>query len=280
MVEGPFGNNNAAPRRTAVPGYVKLLGLAALAVVLLLMANPFTIVPGGSRGVVLTAGKIEQVVLDEGLHVVIPFVQTVKKISVRVDKEDIKTNAASKDLQTVDVSAIINWSLSPESVAMIYQKYGDLEQVNQRFVTPISQSVIKTETAKRNAEELLQQRQQLQQSIEDGLRVELAKEKIILSNVSLTNIQFSQEFNHAIEAKQVAQQQAQQAYYLAEKAKNEANALREQARGQADAQKLIVESLDDKILRRMWIEKWDGKLPTVVTNGSSLLQIPTDGKDK
>lgn len=259
------------------------IGIAIL--LLVIMANPFTVVPGGSRGVVTTMGKIEPNVLGEGLHLVVPFIQDVHKTSVRVDKENIETDAASKDLQQVKVGATVNWSLSPDAVSSAYQKYGTLEDITDRFVKPMSQAAIKIQTAQKNAEELLQQRAALQDAIESALREELSKEHIILSNVSITNIDFSQEFNKAIEAKQVAQQQAQQAAYSAERAKNEAQALREKAKGEADAeierakgsseaQKLMVASLTPEILRRQWIEKWDGHLPTMVTNGSPLIQIP------
>lgn len=257
-------------------------------VIVALLAAPFTIVPGGSRGVVTTMGKIEPDVLGEGFHFVIPFIQGVNKISVRVDKEEIETDAASKDLQQVKVGATINWSLEPEAVAAAYQKYGSLEDITSRFVNPMGKSVIKIQTAQKNAEELLQQRAILQDSIEAALRKELSKEHIILSNVSITNIDFSADFNKAIESKQVAQQQAQQAAYLAERAKNEAQALREKAKGEADAeierargsseaQNLMLKTLTPLILQRQWIDKWDGKLPTVTTGNAPMIQIPVGG---
>jgi regulator of protease activity HflC (stomatin/prohibitin superfamily) len=280
--------------------------VAMTGVALVLLLNSFQVIEGGNRGVKITLGTIDETVLAEGVHLKVPFITTIKETSVRVEKTDVETEAASKDLQVLRVKTILSWQIVPEKVSYIYRKYGDIEQLKSRLILPEALSSIKTASSVRNAETLLQQRQAYEESIFNSLTQKLLKEGIVLNNINVGNIEFSEEFNNAIEAKQVAQQQAQQAFYLAEKAKNEAVALREKAKGEAgaeierakgsseaeierakgssqaeverakgaaEAQSLMAKTLTPEILQRDWIIKWDGKLPVTTVGDSSKLLV-------
>ena len=136
------------------------------------------------------------------------------------------------------------------------------------------QEVFKSSTAKYDATTLITDRAGVKADAQKGLEDRLSKYGIIVTDISITNFSFSAEFTQAIEAKQVAQQQAQQAVFNAEKAKQDAFAAIESARGQAESQRLQQETLTPLLVQKLYLEKWDGKLPTYVSDGSTLFQIP------
>jgi regulator of protease activity HflC (stomatin/prohibitin superfamily) len=261
-----------------------VLGLIGIA------KNSFQVVEGGHRGVRITLGEIDEKPLGEGLHFKIPFITIIHETTVRVEKTDVQTQAASKDLQNLKVQAVVSWQISPASVAKIYRKFGDEYQLVSRLILPEALSSIKAASTQRSAENLLQQRQAFEEAILKDLSMRLIKEGVILAGVNISNFDFSAEFNQAIENKQVAQQQAQQAYYLAERAKNEAQALREKAKGEADAeierargtaeaQTMLAKTLTAQILHQQWIAKWNGNLPTTIAGNDTNLLLSLPKKD-
>jgi regulator of protease activity HflC (stomatin/prohibitin superfamily) len=277
------GNTVLTPgNRKKVPGLWILGGVIAV-----LLSQSFVVVEGGHKGVVVTLGKIAEEPLTEGVHVVWPILTTVKHISTRIENTQLQTEAASKDLQNLVVNAVVNWSVNPDKVVDLYRRYGDLREMQNRMIVPYSLSVLKSESTKYAAESLLQNRRDYEQKVSSALSARLQGEGIQVQDVNIAQFEFTPEFNRAIENKQIAQQEAQKAFYLAEKSKNEAQALREQAKGEADAaierargqseaQKQLNQTLTRAILTYQWISKWDGKLPTVMTSDDSslLLNLP------
>ena len=121
--------------------------------------------------------------------------------------------------------------------------------------------------------ELKEKRQELKKDIDELLVSRLANYGIVLSDVSIIDIKFSDEFNKAIEAKQVAEQEAKQAIFKAEQAKNDAVARVNMAEGQAKAQQLQQQALSPELLQKMAIDKWDGRFPTYMGTTLPFLQI-------
>lgn len=256
----------------------KILLVGFIVIVVTMFLLPFTIINAGERGVVMNFGKVSDNVLNEGLHFRMPIVQTVKKISVRVQKNDVKAEAASKDLQDVNMEVVINYHIDPTKVNKVFQEIGDNEDVYERIIAPNTNEIVKAATAQFTAEEIVKKRQELKGNIDKGLYERLISYGIVLDDVSLTNVDFSQEFNAAIESKQVAEQEAQKAKFIADKAIREAEARVNQAKGEAEAQRLQQQTLTAELLQKMWIEKWDGELPSVVSENSPLLQMPMPKK--
>lgn len=241
--------------------------------VLLLLAmifKPFTIVNTGDRGVVMRFGKVQNVILDEGIHPIIPIVNSVKKISVRVQKTDIESQAGTKDLQVITVALALNWHIDPAQVSNVYQRVGDREQIVNTIILPAITEVLKAATPNKTAEQILKERAELKAEIDNKIKLRLAAYGIQVDDVSLVNVAFSPEFTRAIEAKQIAEQEAKQADYIALKAKKEAEAEVNRARGQAEAQKLLRQNLTPQILQKQAIEKWDGRFPQVMGGSNSL----------
>lgn len=243
--------------------------------VLIIIAFPFTMVDAGHRGVVMNYGKVQNQILDEGLHWRTPFVQSVKKIDVRVQRSDVKAAAASKDLQDVSMSVVVNYRIDPKKVNSVYQKIGDNKEVFERIIAPNTDEVVKASSARFTAEEIIQKRSELKRLIDEALMIRLTDYGVILDDVSLTEIDFSAEFNAAIEAKQVAEQRVQEARFIAEKAEQDAQAAINRATGEAEAQRLQQQSLTPLMIQKMWIEKWNGDMPRVVSGDSAtLFNIP------
>jgi regulator of protease activity HflC (stomatin/prohibitin superfamily) len=248
-------------------------------IVLLFVAiflKPFAIVNAGERGVVMRLGQVQDTVLSEGIHPLVPIVTSVKRLSVRVQKNDFKADAASKDLQKVTTELTVNWHMDPRRVNKIYQQVGDSEQIVNRIVTPAVSEVLKAATAKKTAEEIITKRTELKDEIDNNLKKRLAAYGLLVDDVSLVNFSFSPEFSKAIESKQIAEQEAKQAEFVALKATKDAEAEVNRAKGQAEAQRLQRQTLTPELLQKQAIEKWNGQFPTVMGGSGALPFINLD----
>ncbi len=242
-------------------------------IVLLFVAiafKPFAIVNAGERGVLMRLGKVQDTVLDEGVHLILPFVTSVKRLSVRVQKNDFKSDAASKDLQKVITDLAVNWHIDPRRVNRIYQQVGDETQIVNGIITPAVSEVLKAATAKKTAEEIITKRTELKDEIDKNLKTRLVAYGIMVDDISLVNFSFSPEFSRAIEAKQIAEQEAKQAEFVALKATKDAEAEVNRAKGQAEAQRLQRQTLTPELLQKQAIEKWNGQFPTVIGGNGAL----------
>ncbi len=251
---------------------LSIIGIVAI-IIFFFSINPFVQIGAGERGVVMNWGQVQDRILSEGLHLRIPVMQAVQKVSVRVQKSDVKTSGASKDLQDVGLELVVNWKINTSKVNKVYQTIGDERAVLDNIVIPAVSEMAKAASAKKTAEEIITKRQELKKDIDELLVSRLANYGIILSDVSIIDIKFSDEFNKAIEAKQVAEQEAKQAIFKAEQAKNDAVARVNMAEGQAKAQQLQQQALSPELLQKMAIDKWDGRFPTYMGTTLPFLQI-------
>ena len=235
-----------------------------------LILKPFAIVGAGERGVMMRFGKVDNAILDEGIHPIFPIVTSVKTLTVRVQKTDLKADAASKDLQKVSTDLAINWNIDPAKVNQVFQQVGDEEQIVNSILSPAISEVLKAATSKKTAEEIITQRTQLKTEIDNSLKNRLAPYGVIVRDVSLVNFGFSPEFSKAIEAKQIAEQEAKQAEFTVKKATQEAQAEVNRAKGQAEAQRLQRQTLTPELLQQQAIKKWNGQFPTVMGGNGAL----------
>lgn len=255
-------------------------GIVGLIIIVLvvLAAFPVAFVGAGERGVIFNnVSGVEDRILGEGIHLRVPFVQSVHKMSIKVQKNDVKAEAASKDLQTVSTDIVVNWHLDAGKVNKVYQNIGDEKVIVDRIIVPAVNEVVKAATAKYTAEESISKRQQLKTDIDTILTDRLITYNVILDDVSIVNIDFSPEFNKAIESKQIAEQDAKRAQFVADMAAKEAEAEVNRAKGSAEAQRLQQTTLTELLLQKQYLEKWDGHLPTYVAgnSGTMLFNLPT-----
>ena len=242
--------------------------LTLMIVFLAIMSKFFVIVNAGERGVMMQFGKVQEQVLGEGLHIILPIVHTVKKLSVRVQKQESSAEASSKDLQDVFADVALNWHIIPEEANAIFQQIGDEKAVVDRIINPAVEEVLKAVMAKYTAEEIITKRGEVKGGVDDFLTSRLAAYHIAVDDVSLVHVHFSERFSDAVEAKQIAEQEAKRGEFLALKAVKEAEAKVNLAKGEAEVQRLLRDNLTAELLERQAIEKWNGKLPLIVGDGS------------
>jgi prohibitin 1 len=248
------------------------MSLSILLVVIIFW--PFVVVNAGERGVLMKFGEVQETILGEGLHLVIPIVNSVKRLSVRVQKQEISAEASSKDLQEVYTDVALNWHILPEEANAIFQQIGDEKEVVDKIINPAVEEVLKAVMAKYTAEEIITKRGEVKAGVDDLLTTRLKNYHIAVDDISLVHVHFSERFSDAVEAKQIAEQEAKRAEYVAIKAAKEAEAKVNLAKGEAEAQGLLVRTLTSEILQKQAIEKWNGKLPTVMGNeGLKLLEL-------
>jgi prohibitin 1 len=255
-----------------------ILAGGGIVLLMLLFFRPFAIVNAGERGVVMRLGRVQDGVLDEGFHFILPFITSVKTMTVRVQRSDIKAQAASKDLQDVTTEMALNWHIEPTKANTVFQQLGDETQILERIINPAVSEVLKAATAKKNVEEILTKRTELKNEIDQALKIRMTRYGLAVDDVSLVDFGFSAEFNKAIEAKQVAEQEAKQAEFVALKAKKDAEADVNRAKGQAESQRLQRLTLNAELLQKQAIEKWDGKFPTYMGGNNALPFINVNPK--
>jgi regulator of protease activity HflC (stomatin/prohibitin superfamily) len=225
---------------------------------------PFVIVNAGERGVMMQFGEVQEKILGEGIHLIIPIANTVQKLSVRVQKQQISAEASSKDLQEVFTDVALNWHIIPKEANAIFQQIGDENAVVERIINPAVEEVLKAVMAKYTAEEIITKRGEVKAAVDNGLSARLSSYHIQVDDISLVHVHFSERFADAVEAKQIAEQQAKQAEFIALRAIKEADAKVNLAKGEAEAQRIIGTTLSPEILQKQVVDKWDGKLPLVV----------------
>ena len=231
-------------------------------------------VPTGHTGIVTTFGKVENYTLEAGVHFINPFSRVVK-IDNRTQKATAELSAFSSDIQEVSVSYTINYCIDKENAQNLYKTVG-LSYLDT-VISPKVVEDVKTVMARYTAENLVSSRTEVGQAIEELLIQDLAKYNIQVVATSIENLDFTDAFTDAVEAKQVAEQNKLKTQTEAEtqviKAKAEADVKLIEAEATAQANNLLTESLTDDILNKLAIEKWDGVLPTYVTDGSPLLGL-------
>ena len=256
---------------------VKKVIITVVVVFVLLIGSlgMFVKIEPGHTGVVVTMGKVEETVLEEGMHFKIPFVQEVIQIDNRIVKLEVETEAFSKDLQTVDTKLAINYRIESNKSYSIYKNIGsDYESV---LVVPAVNEVLKAIVSKYTAEETVSNRALISDGLVKGLNEKLNSFGLYATDVNIIDFDFSEEFINAIEEKQVAQQQLLKAETEKQtaitNAQAEAEAIKIKAEAEAEANKVLSESLTDQIIEYNKIEKWDGKLPQVTGTDSIMIGL-------
>ena len=256
------------------PGKTVLGLVGFLMLVYSVFSSSYYEVPAGFRGVLLQQGAVSST-LGEGPHIVLPYFQEVQLMEVRTRREDSQATAASKDLQVVNTSVAINYHLDPSQAGYVFKTLG--HDYNHRIIDQRVAETVKAVMAGYTAEELVTKRPLVKSEVDSRIIKQLSDYHIVVEpdGISLTNFQFSEQFNAAIETKQEAQQKAEQQKYELQKAQMAAQTAIAQAKGEAEANRLKAQALNaqggSKVLAREWIDKWDGHVPTVVSGSGGMM---------
>ncbi len=284
----------------------KAKGLVVFILVLIVGAivlfSSMTTVPSGHTGVVVRLGKVTGSTYGDGLHFKAPFIVKVVKMNNQVQKEEVECNAVSKDLQTVSTVIAVNYHLAADSSADMYKNVG--EGYMDKILLPAVQESTKAIMANYRAEGLITQRGTVSVEIEELIQSKVQNYGILIDSLNITNFEFSAEFDAAIEAKQVAEQnklkaetEKEQKVIEAEaaasektiaaqaeadaaklKAEGEAEAIKLKADAEAEANEKIAKSLTTEVLNNKAIEKWNGEYPDVVAGDGAEMLIDATGK--
>ena len=210
----------------------------------------------------------------EGIHFKPPLISTVDTYDVTVQKFEVPAQSATKDLQNLSASFAINFSLDPIQVVNIRRTQGTLQNIVSKIVAPQTQESFKIAAARRTVEEAITQRSELKKDFDNALTSRLEKYGIIVLDTSVIDLNFSPEFSKAVEEKQIAEQKAQRAVYVAQEAEQEAQADINRAKGRSEAQRLLAETLKaqggDLVLQKEAIEAWKSggaQMPKVLVMG-------------
>jgi prohibitin 1 len=253
-----------------------ILGIVAAAI-LFIGLNSFVIINPGQAGVISILGKARDGALLEGLHFKPPLVSVVDVYDVTVQKFEVPAQSSTKDLQDLTASFAINFRLDPTQVVQIRRSQGTLQNLVSKIIAPQTQESFKIAAARRTVEEAITKRDELKQDFDMALSERLEKYAVIVLDTSVIDLSFSREFSTAVEEKQIAEQRAQRAVYVAQEASQTAQADINRAQGRAEAQRLLAETLKaeggDLVLLKEAIEAWregGAQMPNVlVTNGES-----------
>jgi len=185
-----------------------IAGALFLFSVILMSVSCLRTVPTGHTGIVTVFGKVEDTTYEAGVHFCSPW-KSVVNMDNRNQKASIDLSCFSSDIQEVSVTYTLNYQISKSNAQTIYKEIG--VSYYQTVITPRIQETVKSEIAKFTAEELLNNRSQLSKSIRDVLTERLSTYNIIIVDASVENLDFSDAFTDAVEAKQVAEQKSKQA---------------------------------------------------------------------
>jgi regulator of protease activity HflC (stomatin/prohibitin superfamily) len=244
-----------------------------LFIIFIILWGTFVIVPAGHRGVVLWWGSVEKRIMGEGLNFKVPIAERVIKVDVRVQPHPFKEiDAASKEYQMVKLTGMMNFHIDPSFVNDLYQKVG-LDFAN-KVIDPAFNDFVKEVVPIYLITEILPKREDIRKRAMTKLGDNLARYHIIVDDIYFANIRFSPEYERAVEAKQVAQQQVEtQRQILAQReieaqqkvatAKGEAESILVVAQGQAKANDALSRSISPILVQYKGIEKWNGILPQV-----------------
>jgi regulator of protease activity HflC (stomatin/prohibitin superfamily) len=261
---------NTGSYRPKVPrGSTIYVAIGAVVVLLLyLLLNSFVTVGPGQRGVLLTWGAPSSNVLSSGLHFVLPVAQRVELMNVRTQNYVNQDSAASADLQDVQTEISVNYHVDPADVVTVFQRLGGDDAIGPVVLAPAVSNAVKAVTAAYNAQDLITERDAVRSRIEDQIRSAVTPFSIVIDAVNITNFSFSSDFTTAIEAKQVAQQKAQQAQYTLQQAEVNAQQTVVEAKAQAEANNLKQASITPGLIAMTAAQAWDGHLPQYLGAGA------------
>ncbi len=247
-----------------------------LFILMVLGINSYVIINPGQAGVISILGRANDGVLLEGIHLKAPFASVIDVYDLTIQKFEVPAESSTKDLQNLSARFAINFRLDPIQVVEVRRKQGTLANIVSKIIAPQTQEAFKIAAARRTVEEAITKRSQLKDDFDTALSARLNKYGIIILDTSVVDLTFSPEFARAVEEKQIAEQRAQRAVYVAREAEQEAQADINRAKGKAEAQRLLAETLKAQggqlVLQKEAIEAWK-------SGGAHVPNVLVIGKD-
>ncbi len=254
----------------------------------------YTPVKYGTVAVVTRFGRVTDRVLEPGLNWKLPFVESVlvyntQKITYETSEYPLDSNAnytdypvdtTTKDGQSVDVRYTVRFSINPDMVKWVANNLGTEEDIVEKIIKTESRIYVRNIIRKYEAEKLYTgDIQDAQKEITDVLKQKLESNGLVLDEFGIRQIQFQQEYIDAIEAKQIEKEKVITEKYKAEQEEYKKQQAITKAQGEAEAQKLQQQTLNDVLIKKMWIEKWNGTLPLYMGSGNESFLLNLKNED-
>lgn len=255
---------------------IKKLTLAVL-MALTLSACGFETVDTGNAGIKKTLGKVQEEVLDPGFYTYNPFISSVYEISIQTQKYEFATQVYTKDVQQAKIAVALNFNLDKSKAVKMYSDIGTRYQDN--LIPQVVSGSLKNVIGKWNAIDLIANREKATSEINAMVSMELAKTGINVTQLQIIDINFAAEFERAVEAKVVAVQRAEEAKNKTVEVQEAANQRIISAKADAEAMRIKTQALSQNKSLVLYeaVQKWNGQLPRIVTQGQGMmLNIPDD----
>lgn len=254
-----------------------IIGVVVIGMIILIAS--ITTVPTGYVGVKTRFGQVQDDVIQEGFNLKAPFIESIVKIDCRTQKYEIATEASSKDLQKIsNLKVVVNYNVDKNNANNLYKEVGkDYQTV---LIEPAILESIKQGISQYTAEETITKRSEVADIILNLLKNKLENKGVTVTALNITDLNFSEEFDRAVEQKQIVEQETQKAQYELEKAKVENEKKIENAKADAEVMKQQNEQITDNYLKLKEIEnkqkaidKWNGQLPTTTSDAIPFINV-------
>ena len=254
--------------------------LASVLILVVFICVPFSFhtVDSGEVAVIKRLGEAREV-KGPGLSYNFWMVNTYEYIDTKTQEITIETMAYSSDAQVMTIQMTVQYSMRGDKAVDIVKQYGSAEALKSRITSIITETP-KSVVANRTAMNIIANRSEITPEVQDAI-VSAINDKyyVTINKVTITNIDFSDAFESAVEEKMIAEQAKLKADYENEtkiaKAEADAKAKVTAAKAEAEANELLQKTLTDKILQEMYLDKWDGKLPQVVAGDDTSMILPS-----
>jgi len=272
------GKNPFGPRTITIAAAVIALALAAW------LLDPFYQVDAGYIGVLTNFGAPSQDTLEPGLHWRTPVISNIYEIDITPNTATTTESAATHDQQNVSTAIAVTFQINPADAVYIYQNFRDIPSLQNTIIAPIVSNDVKAIVSIYDAQDLITRREQLASEIKEKISNDLKTYDVIVDGVNITNFNFSDAYEQAIENKQIAQQNALEEQYKLQQVQVSAQQQVVQADAQADAAVAIAtgqakatilqaqadataytlkqKSLTPELIELSLINKWNGVMPT------------------
>lgn len=239
--------------------------VSGIIIAFIAIMSSFSIIETGERGVVLRLGEYKYT-MNEGLNFKAPFIDNVYKMQIRDRSYNSDVEVSSKDMQTIKISSSLVYSLDSQKVGDIYRRYGN--NIESTIIKPTVAEVINATIAQYPIEEFVSKRDEISKRIMGTIQTRLSDIGIDIKSFLITNHDFSDDYNKAIEQKKIAEQAAITAEYNKQKAQLD-----------SEANKYRNEGLSKYVLMEKFLDKWDGHMPKVLTGNDGNMSMILNTED-
>jgi len=225
----------------------------------------------GERSIITTFGKASNTVYAAGMHIKLPFIQNVKRFDVKTIRADYKTQTYTKDIQTANITVSYSYNLKEQDIVSTYKQYGNEWQ--ERILYPNLEQAVKAEVGVWNADQIVANRDKVANNILVSLQDRMIEHKypVMITNFQMINIDFSSQFEQAIEKKVIAEQAALEEANKTKQVEQQAKQTVTQAKAEAESMRIRANALasNPKLVSYEAVQKWDGKLPQFMMGNST-----------